>query len=93
MPATGWPAINGNSDETGFSPLRQIDRADLARLGLTWSLELPGETSLESAPLAIGDKLYFTGSRAKVYAVDAITGHIVWTFDPKTWAYNPEKMG
>ncbi|MDE2303671.1 MAG: PQQ-dependent dehydrogenase, methanol/ethanol family [Sphingomonadales bacterium] len=92
-PTTEWPAVNGNSDETGFSPLRQIDRATVGHLGLAWALDLPGETSLEAAPLEIGGKLFFTGSRARVYAVDALSGKIVWSFDPKTWQYNPEKMG
>ncbi len=88
-----WPSVNADSDETGYSRLTQIDRGNVAKLGLAWYLDLPGEASLEAAPVAVGGKLYFTGSRAKVYAVDAATGKIDWTFDPKTWEYNPAKMG
>ena len=36
--------------------------------------------------------IYFTGSLAKVYAVDAKTGVVKWTYDPQVWKHNPDKM-
>jgi len=90
--AAEWGAINGDSNETGYSRLATITAANAGRLGLAWSLDLPGEATLEAAPLMVGGMLYFTGSQAKVYAVNAATGRIAWTFDPKTWEHNPEKM-
>jgi quinohemoprotein ethanol dehydrogenase len=61
-------------------------------LGLAWSLDLPGESTLEATPLAVDGVLYFTGSYASVYAVDAITGKLMWKYDPQTWKHNPTKM-
>lgn len=90
---TEWRGVNGDSDETGFSPLSQINAANARGLGLAWSLELPGEVSLQASPIAIGDMLYFTGSNASVYAVQAVTGKIAWKFDPKTWQERPAKLG
>ncbi len=87
-----WSGVNADSDETGFSRLTQITPANAPRLGLAWTYELPGEASLESAPLMIGGKLYFTGSYATVYAVDAMTGKLAWSFAPKTFEHNPNKM-
>jgi quinohemoprotein ethanol dehydrogenase len=90
--AADWPNHAGDADETGFSRLDQIKTSNVARLGLEWSLELPGEVTLEATPLAVNGVLYFTGSYAAVYAVDAVTGKLLWKFDPQTWAHNPDKM-
>ncbi len=90
--AADWPNHAGDANETSFSRLDQIKTSNVARLGLEWSLELPGEVTLEATPLAINGVLYFTGSYAGVYAVDAITGKLLWKFDPQTWQHNPQKM-
>src|SRR6266404_1382016 len=90
--AADWPNHAGDADETGFSRLDQIKTSNVAKLGLEWSLELPGEVTLEATPLAVNGVLYFTGSYAAVYAVDAVTGKLLWKFDPQTWAHNPDKM-
>jgi quinohemoprotein ethanol dehydrogenase len=87
-----WPGINGDIAETGFSRLDQITAANASRLGLAWTLELPGEASLEASPIEVGGTLYFTGSYSTVYAVNGLTGKLLWKFDPKTWQHNPGKM-
>ena len=90
--AADWPSHGGGADESGYSRLDQITAANIGRLGLSWSLDLPGEATLEATPLAIDDVVYFTGSYAGVYAVDGITGKLLWRFDPETWKHNPAKM-
>ncbi|MGO9933320.1 MAG: PQQ-dependent dehydrogenase, methanol/ethanol family [Steroidobacteraceae bacterium] len=87
-----WHEVNADSDETGYSRLDQITAANAARLGLVWYLDLPGEVTLQASPIEVGRLLYFTGSYATVYAVDAVTGMLVWKFEPKTWQHNPMKM-
>jgi quinohemoprotein ethanol dehydrogenase len=87
-----WHNVNGDSDETGYSRLDQITAANAGQLGLAWYLDLPGEASLEAAPVEADGVLYFTGSYADVYAVDAASGSLVWKFQPKTWEHNPLKM-
>src|SRR5262249_7064593 len=78
--------------ETGFSTLDQITAANANRLGLAWTLELPGEASLEASPIMVDGMVYFTGAYATVYAVNGVTGELVWKFEPKTWEHNPSKM-
>jgi quinohemoprotein ethanol dehydrogenase len=90
--ARDWPRSGGDSDETGFSGLTNINTANVRRLGLAWRLDLPGEQSLEATPLAVGGVLYFTGSRSWVYAVDATSGRMLWHYDPKIWEHTPDKM-
>jgi quinohemoprotein ethanol dehydrogenase len=87
-----WPAVGGASDESSYSRLDQINTNDISKLGLAWSLDLPGEVSLEATPLEVNGTIYFTGSETKVYAVDAKTGEIKWTYDPQVWKHNPDKM-
>ncbi|MDE2405152.1 MAG: PQQ-dependent dehydrogenase, methanol/ethanol family [Sphingomonadales bacterium] len=87
-----WHGVNGDSAETGFSRLAQIDTANAGRLGLAWFLDLPGEATLQSSPIMVDGTLYFTGSYAGVYAVDARTGQLKWKFEPKVWEHNPFKM-
>jgi quinohemoprotein ethanol dehydrogenase len=87
-----WPGVNADSDETGYSRLSQITAANAGRLGLAWYVDLPGEASLEASPIEVGGLLYFTGSYATVYAVDAISGRPAWKYEPKTWEHNPTKM-
>lgn len=95
-PAVGtgadWRNVNADGDETGYSRLDQITAASVGRLGLAWYLDLPGEASLEASPIEVEGLLYFTGSYATVYAVDAVGGRLVWKFEPKTWEHNPTKM-
>jgi quinohemoprotein ethanol dehydrogenase len=90
--ATDWPNHGGGADESGFSQLDQITTSTIGRLGLAWSLDLPGESTLEATPLAVDGVLYFTGSYASVYAVDAVSGKLLWKYDPQTWKHNPTKM-
>jgi quinohemoprotein ethanol dehydrogenase len=87
-----WAFHGGDANETGYSRLDRIDKANIGRLGLAWSLDLPGESTLEATPLAVNGVLYFTGSYAAVYAVDAASGRLLWKFDPQTWKYVPAKM-
>jgi quinohemoprotein ethanol dehydrogenase len=87
-----WPGHSGAPDESGYSQLDEINTGDIGRLGLVSSLDLPGEVTLEATPLAVAGVLYFTGSYATVYAVEAATGRLLWRFDPKTWEHNPLKM-
>ena len=87
-----WPQVGGGADESSFSQLDTIDVANTGRLGLAWSLDLPGEASLEATPVADDGVLYFSGSTAVVYAVDGATGKLLWQYDPQTWKVNPRKM-
>ena len=87
-----WTAVGGAADEANYSRLTQIDSGNVDKLGLAWSFDLPGEVTLEATPLAVDGVLYFTGSYAAVYAVDAATGQQLWKYDPQTWKRDPAKM-
>lgn len=87
-----WPHYAGQHDEASYAGLDQIDRTTVKRLGLAWSLDLPGEQALEATPLAVGGVLYFTGSFADVYAVSVTSGRLLWKHEVRAWEANPAKL-
>lgn len=89
---TNWATHGGGADESSFSRLKQINKGNVKRLRLEWSLDLPGERSLEATPLAVDGVLYFTGSLSVVYAVDAVSGKLLWSYDPEIWRHGPQKL-
>ncbi len=78
-----WLMHGRTYDEQRFSPLRQIDVGNVQRLGLVWSRELGTSRGLEATPLVVAGVIYTTGTWSMVYAMDAKTGELRWTYDPK----------
>jgi polyvinyl alcohol dehydrogenase (cytochrome) len=56
--------------------LAGINRSNVARLELAWSLAFPKVTDMRSQPAIIGDTMYFGDKTGKVYAIDRKTGCI-----------------
>jgi len=78
-----WPAYSRTFDEQRHSPLAQINRSNITRLGLAWSLELPDVWNVSTAPLAIDGVIYFAAGLSVVHAVDAASGRLLWRYDPE----------
>jgi quinohemoprotein ethanol dehydrogenase len=86
---SNWTAHNGGDDESSYSRLGEITSKNIAQLGLTSYLDLPGEMALQATPLAVDGKLYFSGSLSAVYAVDAVSGKLIWRYDPQISEHMP----
>jgi len=78
-----WLGVGRTDSEQRFSPLAQITRRNVGKLGLDWALDMPDAISFNSTPLAVDGVLYFSGDRSIVRAVDARTGALLWTHDPQ----------
>jgi quinohemoprotein ethanol dehydrogenase len=78
-----WITYGRTYDEQRFSPLKQINERNVSKLGLVWSRELGATRGLEATPLVANGVVYTTGEWSVVYAIDAHTGQLLWTFDPK----------
>jgi quinohemoprotein ethanol dehydrogenase len=83
--ATGadWTLHGMTNDEQRFSPLSQINEQNIGQLGLLWDRELGTTRGLEATPLVSDGVIYTTGEWSMAYALDAKSGEILWTFDPK----------
>src|SRR3982074_1999576 len=78
-----WPGYGRTFGEQHYSPLEQINEANIGRLGLEWSMDLvPDENSL-TQPIAVDGVLYFATGYSLVHAVDAASGKLLWRYDPK----------
>jgi len=78
-----WSMHGGNYDEQRFSPLKQINEQNIEKLGLVWSHEFGTARGLEATPIVVDGVIYTTGEWSVVYALDAKTGQVLWTYDPK----------
>ena len=86
-----WLTHGRNYAETRESPLTGIDVENVSRLGLAWQFEPGTKRGLEATPLVIDGVLFTTGTWSRVYALDAVTGRLLWSFDPqvpRAWGIN-----
>ena len=81
--AANWLMYGRTNDGHRFSPLAMINETTVKNVGLAWSLELDSTRGLEATPLVLDGVLYTTGNWSVVYAVDARTGRLLWTYDPE----------
>lgn len=78
-----WMAPGRTYDEQRYSPLAQIEVANVARLGLAWFADLAVDRGVEASPLMIDGVLYNIEPWNVTVAYDAATGRELWRFDPK----------
>lgn len=75
--------VNGRYDEQHFSPLRQINARNVRRLALAWYLNVPSVMGLAAEPIEVDGIIYLSAPFDRVYAVNAVTGKIAWTYQPR----------
>jgi quinohemoprotein ethanol dehydrogenase len=78
-----WLAYGGTHYERRFSPLTDVNTANVGKLKVDWFLDLPRDVGLVSTPLVVDGVMYFTGTMNVIRAVDAVTGELKWEFDPE----------
>ena len=78
-----WLSHGRNYSEDRFSRLDQINKSNIDSLGLVWSLILGTKRGIEATPLVVDGIMFLTGPWSLVYAVDALDGALIWTYDPK----------
>lgn len=80
--ANNW-LLNGRTfDEGHFSPLKQIADQNVKGLGLAWFLDIDSAMGVVSEPIVVDGVIYVSAPMSKVYAVDAVSGKVIWKFDP-----------
>ena len=78
-----WMSYGRTYDEQRFSPLDQINGGNVKDLGLAWSADMDTARGQEATPLVIDGKIYITTAWSKAKAYDAITGKLLWEYDPE----------
>jgi len=86
-----WMTYGRTYAEQHFSPLNQINDHNVSQLGLAWYYDLDTNRGQEATPIVIDGVMYFTSAWSKVFALNAATGKLLWSYDPKvpgSWAIN-----
>ena len=80
-----WPVYGGSPAQIRYSPLKQIDRANVRRLRVAWTFDtgdtFPG-SEFQCNPLIVGGVLYASTPAANVVALEAAIGKLKWRFNP-----------
>lgn len=96
QPAAGgeWRFWGFDAGGTRYSPLKRINRRNVARLERAWTFHTgdvtPGVqstrqrpvTPFESTPLVVHNVLYFTTPSSRLIALEPETGRKIWEYDP-----------
>jgi quinoprotein glucose dehydrogenase len=94
--ATEWRYTEGAPGGGRYSPLRDINRGNVASLRTAWTYRhgdvyaggmMPDYvnkgTAFEATPIVVDGRLIFTTPFNRVIALDPESGRELWTFDPK----------
>ena len=82
-----WLTFYGNYKGWSYSPLNQIARENVKQLVPVWTLSAGGPPAdlalrpgLQAGPLVSDGVVYLEGMQNNIYAADAATGKLLWTY-------------
>ena len=78
-----WVTYGGTFDEQRFSQLTQVNDGNVGQLGLAWSYEFDTNRAQETTPLEHDGVIYATTAWSKVFAIEAKSGKLLWSYDPE----------
>lgn len=88
VPGADWPVYGGGKDSRHYSALSQIDTASIGRLSVAWTYHThdadSGGTQIQVNGIETDGVFYGVSPRLRLFALDAATGAVRWTFDPAT---------
>ena len=84
--AGDWLAAGSDRGNTRYSPLRQIDRDNVADLRVAWTYrtgDLPATGGqIQATPIIVDGILYTTTPSLAVVALRGDSGTLLWRFEP-----------
>jgi quinoprotein glucose dehydrogenase len=89
---TSW-VYGGGPAQIHYSPLSQINRANVTRLKVAWTYDTGEKSSygFETTPIIIDGVLYGLTPSQKVFSLDAATGRVRWKFDSGIQGTQPDR--
>ena len=82
-----WLMYSRTYDGARYSPLDQINTENVRNLHVKWMFQARTLQKFESTPLVVNGVMYLTRPENDVFALDARTGRVLWTYSHK----NPEQ--
>ena len=82
-----WRSWSGSNDGNRFSPLTQVNKANVKQLKVAWEYksgdaDARGRTAIQCTPIIVDGVLYATTPTLDAIALDAATGKELWHFAP-----------
>jgi alcohol dehydrogenase (cytochrome c) len=77
-PDGDWLMFRRNYQGWSFSPLKQINTANVGSLQLKWMWSLPENGTMEITPLVHSGVLFIWGTGNTIQALDAKSGELLW---------------
>jgi PQQ-dependent dehydrogenase (methanol/ethanol family) len=78
-----WLTHGRTYSEQRYSSLNQINSDNIENLNIEWFYDLDSSRGHEATPLVIDGIMFTTGAWSVVYANNAVTGKLLWKYDPK----------
>jgi quinoprotein glucose dehydrogenase len=96
QPTDDWRDYGRTQFGQRYSPLASITPANVNKLEVAWTFETgdsqgptdPTETTFEVTPIKVRDTVYLCSQHQRLFALDAATGKLKWSYDPHV-ADNP----
>jgi alcohol dehydrogenase (cytochrome c) len=82
-----WLMYNHTYNGWHYSLLDQITTANVRNLSVKWVFQGRHAEKFETTPLVIDGIMYLTRPENDVFALDAVTGRVMWTYNHR----NPER--
>ncbi len=82
--AANWPQYHRSHNAWRYSPLAQINTANVKKLKVAW-VHQPGTVThgLQATPIVIDGVMYSIAADNNVFALDAGTGKVLWRYTAK----------
>ncbi len=80
-----WSTYGGSKDNIHYSALRQIDTDNVIQLRRAWEYhtgDADSNSQIQVNSIIIDSTLYGVSPQLKIFALDAATGRLKWSFDP-----------
>jgi quinoprotein glucose dehydrogenase len=83
-----WSVYKADKESSSYSPLKEVNKQNVNKLKLAWQFT-PNDArknshigNSECNPIVVDGVMYATSARHRVYAIQASTGKLIWSFDP-----------
>ena len=86
-----WPVYGGSLAGTHYSPLTQINASNVKQLQPAWTFDSKETGGLQTSPIVVHGILFGITPSQKIFALDAATGQLRWTFDSGITGTQPDR--
>ena len=79
-----WPHYGGGPEQNRYSTLTQITPANVRSLRVAWTYDTNDAfkgSEMQCQPVVAHGILYATSPKLRVFALNAATGALIWSFD------------